>query len=469
MDKKLRGNLSLNILYNLLSVIVPFITAPYLGRVLGVTSVGEYTYVFSIASYFVMFGLLGISNYGTRSIAQVRDNREVRSRVFWETYSMQFMTGATAFVFFLLYIIILGIHGRMLFLIMMPFVASSFLEVGWYCSGMEQFGRIVLRNALIKVLNLVLILALVRTPEHLTRYCVIMSICYFLSSIVLWPSILHEVTPCRMMFSLSKERFRSNLLLFVPILATSLYQVMDKIMIGALSNKDQLAFYEYADKIINIPTLVWGAMGAVMLSRISNLSGKGDLERAEGLLSESMDLTILIASFFCALVGSTSDELIRVYYGASFAPSAPILLLLLPVVFFAGWNQVLRMQYVIPKDLNRIYIVSTFLGAGVNLSLNLLLIKKYGAYGATAGTVAAYFVIALYFYVSLRKVLPLKSMLKKNLWLLLVAALTVVLVRFIRSFHGGGLVGLTLDVLCGSLFFLATVFLVFHRNKIRNE
>ena len=466
MDKKLKGNLSLNILYTLLSVIVPFITAPYLGRVLGVTSVGQYTYVFSIASYFVMFGLLGISNYGTRAIAQVREDREKRSQVFWETYSMQFLTGIAAVVVFLLYIFVRGIDGGTLFLIMMPFVASSFLEVGWYCSGMEQFGRIVFRNALIKALNLVLILTLVKTPDHLVRYCVIMSACYFLSSLVLWPGILREVAPGRLVFPVSKDRFRSNLLLFVPILATSIYQVMDKIMIGAIANKDQLAYYEYADKIINIPTLVWGAMGAVMLSRISHLTGKGDREGSEGLLSESMGLTILIASFFAALVGATSDELVEVYYGANFIPSAPILLLLLPVVFFAGWNQVLRMQYVIPKDLNRIFIVSTFLGAGINLILNLLLIKPYGAYGATAGTVAAYLAIALYFYFSLRRALPLKAMLRKYLWMLLVAALTVALVRFIRTFHGIGLGELILDVLCGSVFFLGVV-AVFGRKRIR--
>lgn len=465
MDKKLKGNLSLNILYNLLSVIVPFITAPYLGRVLGVTSVGQYTYVFSIASYFVMFGLLGISNYGTRAIAQVREDRERRSQVFWETYSMQFLTGLAAVVFFLLYILIRGIDGGTLFLIMMPFVASSFLEVAWYCSGMEQFKRIVLRNALIKALNLVLILTLVKTPDHLVRYCVIMSACYFLSSVILWPSILGEVGHPRLFIPVSNEHFKSNLLLFVPILATSIYQVMDKIMIGALADKDQLAFYEYADKIITIPAMIYVAMGSVMLSRISNLTGKGDQEGSVGLLSEAMGLTILIASFFVALVGGTSDELVQVYYGANFNPSAPVLLLLLPVVFLAGWNQALRMQYVIPKDLNRVYIVSTFLGAGINLILNLLLIKRYGAYGATVGTIAAYLAIAVYYYVSLRGELPLKTILKKNAWLLLVVALTIALVRLIRTFHGIGIWELLLDGACGGLFFVAAIVL-FGRKRI---
>lgn len=465
MDNKLKGNLSLNIIYNLLSVVVPFITAPYLGRVLGVTSVGRYTYVFSIASYFVMFGLLGISNYGTRAIAQVREDRKERSRVFWEIYTMQFLTGLVATFVFLFYVILRGIGDRVLFMIMLPVVATSFLEVGWFCSGMEQFKKIVFRNAIVKILNLSLILLLVKNESHLVRYCIIMSGCYFLSAVILWPSIIYDVNYPRLIIPVPKERMRANLLLFVPILATSIYQVMDKIMIGALANKDQLAFYEYADKIISIPALIFVSMGSVMLSRISNLTGKGDQEGSVGLLSEAMGLTILIACFFVALVGATSDELVEVYYGKDFNPSAPVLLMLLPVVFLAGWNQALRMQYIIPKDLNRIYIKSTFLGAGVNFISNLLLIKKYGAYGATAGTIAAYLVIAIFYYVSLRGELPLKTILKKNAWMFLLTVLTIALVRFIRTFHEISFMGLLLDVLCGVIFF-GTIILLFGKKRI---
>ena len=78
MDKKLGKNLVMSIGYNLLTMIVPFITAPYLGRVLGAENVGIYTYVNSIAAYFVMFGMLGFRNYGNRTIARVRDNPEKR-------------------------------------------------------------------------------------------------------------------------------------------------------------------------------------------------------------------------------------------------------------------------------------------------------------------------------------------------------------------------------------------------------
>ena len=98
MDRKLGKNLIMSIGYNLLTTIVPFITAPYLGRVLGAENVGIYTYVHSIASYFVMFGLLGFRNYGNRTIARVRDSLEERSKAFSELFSLQLLTGGISCV-----------------------------------------------------------------------------------------------------------------------------------------------------------------------------------------------------------------------------------------------------------------------------------------------------------------------------------------------------------------------------------
>lgn len=110
MDKKLGKNLVMSIGYNLLTMIVPFITAPYLGRVLGAENVGSYTYGHSISAYFVMFGMLGFRNYGNRTIASVRDNYEERSKAFSQVFSLQFLTGGIypVSLFWLIIDIIIG-------------------------------------------------------------------------------------------------------------------------------------------------------------------------------------------------------------------------------------------------------------------------------------------------------------------------------------------------------------------------
>ena len=70
----IKKNFIYNSLYQLLVIVVPLITTPYLSRILGATGIGEYSYAFSVSSYFVMFIMLGLNNYGNREVAKCRDN-----------------------------------------------------------------------------------------------------------------------------------------------------------------------------------------------------------------------------------------------------------------------------------------------------------------------------------------------------------------------------------------------------------
>ena len=61
----LKKNLFYQTLYQILATAFPLITTPYVSRVLGSHNIGTYTYVATIANYFVVFSMLGITDYGT--------------------------------------------------------------------------------------------------------------------------------------------------------------------------------------------------------------------------------------------------------------------------------------------------------------------------------------------------------------------------------------------------------------------
>ena len=60
--------------YQILVLIIPLITAPYISRTLGPTGVGEYTYTYSIITWFMLITNIGVSYYGDRQIAYVRND-----------------------------------------------------------------------------------------------------------------------------------------------------------------------------------------------------------------------------------------------------------------------------------------------------------------------------------------------------------------------------------------------------------
>lgn len=68
---KIRTNFFLNGAYQVLNVIVPLVTTPYLARTIGAEGNGVFTYTQAVVNYFVLFAMLGISSYGVRAIAEV--------------------------------------------------------------------------------------------------------------------------------------------------------------------------------------------------------------------------------------------------------------------------------------------------------------------------------------------------------------------------------------------------------------
>ena len=103
---EIKKNLIYNVTYQILVIILPFITAPYISRVLGAHNVGVYSYTQAFANYFYLFAMLGVMNYGN-TIAAVRDDFEEIKRRFWEIFSSQFFAGILVSIgmFFIVFIL----------------------------------------------------------------------------------------------------------------------------------------------------------------------------------------------------------------------------------------------------------------------------------------------------------------------------------------------------------------------------
>ena len=100
----MRLNFILSMAYQVLVVILPMITAPYVARVLGADKNGIYSFTASYQTYFSMFAALGTVSYGSREIARNRKNRQLRSKLFWEIELMTVLTSTLSILAFLVFI-----------------------------------------------------------------------------------------------------------------------------------------------------------------------------------------------------------------------------------------------------------------------------------------------------------------------------------------------------------------------------
>ena len=355
-----KKNFIYNIIYQVLILIIPLILSPYLSRVIYADGIGIYSYTYSIIHYFMLLTMLGVNNYGNRSIAKVRDNKDKLSKVFWSIYLLQLIMGIIMIILYIGFVLIFNNHYKIVALIQSLFIVSAMLDINWFFFGMEEFKKTITRNTFVKIGNALLVFLLVKSSDDVWIYTLIMAGMTCLSQIILWSFLRKYVKFKKITWNDIKKHIKPNLVLFIPIIAVSLYKIMDKIMLGAMSSVSEVGFYENAEKIINIPLALITALGTVMLPRISNLTSKGDDKKIKEYINKSERFVMFMSFSMCCGLIAVGYNFAPLFFGKSFQKSGILIMLLSITLPFLSFANVLRTQYLIPNEQDKIYIKSVF-------------------------------------------------------------------------------------------------------------
>lgn len=455
------SNIVYNVGYNILILIVPFITAPYVSRVLHPEGVGTFSVTTAVTKYFWMFGMLGMANYGNRKIAAVRDDPQKMSREFSNLFYFHLISSLLSNVLFFAYIFLFGYDQFGITIIcQIPYLLATIFEVSWFFSGTEQFRIMVIKNSIIKISTAAAVFLFVKTEEDVWIYILINTLSLFAGQIVLWPFMLKQVRFCKPEWHEIRKQLRPNLILMVSVVAVSVYVLMDRIMIEWLSTREQVGFYENTSKIFNMCAGIIGAVGTVMLPRMTYLLSNSEKGYAMTVLSKSIRYIMTIAIAIAFGMAGISKEFSVVYFGDEFAACGIMIAIVSAALLFYSWENILKTQFLLPNTKDKIYVQGTIVAAICNLILNYLFIPRLGAVGAVIGTVGAQAGAAVYESLRVRKELPFKQYLRDLLPLVLFGAAMFALCRFVGVGMGFNWYTIIAQIVSGALLFiiLATVY-----------
>ena len=462
MEPNLKKNYIYRVLYEVLMIISPFISAPYISRVLGAAGVGDYNFSYSILTYFLLVGALGTSSYGAREISRARNDKSAISKLFWE---IELLTVATCGVALIGWIgvILFSSKYRLFYIALTPFIFGVMLDISWFFSGLERVGTIVLRNTIVRVSFIILVFVLVKKPEDVIIYTLINSFASLLSNLSMWfllPKMLVKVDIKELKF---RHHFRETLVYFIPAIATSIYTVLDKTLIGLITdNSYQSGYYAQAEKVIRIvKSVVFTSVNAVMGVRMSYLFAEKRLEEVRIRLARSMNFIYLLSFGGLFGVSAIAPRFVPVFFGEGYDPVIPLLYLMAPLIIIVGTANCLGGQYFIPSGQRKRTARVLIMCACINLCLNLIMIPKYGAAGATVATVLSEsFTMVVYVKISAG------YMTFKKLGLfaykrVFAGVLMFGLIRLLdRLPVSSGMVLLLMEVVCGAAFYGAVLLLM---------
>lgn len=453
MNTNVTKNYLYNLIYQIAVLIIPLITAPYLSRILGAEGIGVYSYNYSIAYYFCLFVMLGVNNYGNRSIAKCLGLKERINRVFCEIFYMQFIIGIIVMIVYLVYALLIS-ENSYIALCYTPFLISYMLDVTWLFFGQEDFKIILIRNLIVKVITALAIFTLVKNQSDVIMYILIMSIGALLSQLIVWPKVLKENRLLHIKNSDVLKHLKPNIILFIPVIAVSIYRTMDKIMLGSMSTMIQVGYYENSEKLISILLSFITALGTVMLPRMSALYESKDDEQIQKMLSNSIVFVSFAASLVSCGVASIATNLVVVYYGKEYIDSGIILQLLCVTVPCISYANIVRMQILVPQGKDKAYVLSCFVGAIINLVFNTILIPSMQGTGAAIGTIAAETSVLITQIAFSKEKINLKYERKTIICVWLNAILMFAIVTIIGSFMQIGPISLLIQIFVGTISYI---------------
>lgn len=431
--KSLKKNYIYNVLYQVLLVIIPLITIPYLSRTLGPSGIGTVSFAESIVSYFVLFANLGINIYGQREISYAQDDKSRRSIVFYNVFITKLIISLVVLIVYALcYFTILN---SIIYLILSLQIISVIFDITWFFQGIEEFDKIVIRNTIIKLLNIIFIYTFVKGQDSVIIYCVSVVLFPLLGFLSLWPNLSTYLDRIDLSKINIANVLKVSLTLFLPTIAIQVYTVLDKTMIGIIT-KDVLenGYYEQSIKISRSLLMLITALSTVVIPRVGYYYDKNDHNMVKDILYRSYRFVFMMSIPMCFGLYFVSYNFIPWFLGAGFDKSIVLTQIFSLLIICISLSNVTGMQYFVPTEQQTKLTISVCIGAAVNFMLNCLLIPNFKSVGAALASVIAEAIITIIQFILAKDYISISKILKKaTKYLISGIVMLIILFAFARN------------------------------------
>lgn len=443
------------------NILFPILSFPYASRILGPAGIGKVQMVSSFAQYFALIAAMGVPIYGIQAIARNRYNAKKLATVFSELVSICFISSV---LLSLIYVFII-FHfpffrsNIQLYCYAVILVVLGFSSIDWFYSGLEEFKVIALRSVAIKIISLVYLFLYVKNKDDFGMYLWLTIFSLLGNNMI---SMLMAGKRTGLVFKNLNlvQHIKPLMYIFITSIATSMYIVLDTVILGFLSDETAVGLYTAAIKLtkITVPFII--SLGVVLIPKLTKSVADNNMEEMQRLLSESFHFInfFSIPVVFGLLV--LAPEFVIVFSGSEFASATASMQILSLLPLLIGLGHFFTYQILLPAGKNRYIFLSVIIGMVVGLLLNFILIPFLKERGAAIANVSCELVIIVLSFYFVKKQYKFKYK-----WELLFKAITcsipfLPIVLLIRLFEINAIPTLIISfILCTSTYFCVQYFL----------
>lgn len=400
----IKKNLFFSILLIVANYLFPFLTYPYVSRILGVANIGICNFTDSVINYFILFSMLGIDTLGVREVARNKGDRQALDKTFSNLFIVNMLL--TSLMLVLLIVLTFTVkefseHKDLMFLGAFKLVFNSLL-VEWLYKGLEEFKLISLRSIAVKTLYVAGVFLLVRERDDIWIYYMLSCAMVVANALV---NIILSRSKVRVRFSGLRltSTFKSMLAIGLYAILTSMYTTFNVVFLGFAAGDTQVGLYTTATKLYAMVMALFTAFTGVMIPRMSNLVSEGEMDKFRSYFGKAVDVLFAFSFPIVIWMIGMAPDIVRLISGPEYGAAVTPMMIIAPLVFIIGYEQILVLQTLLPLGKDKVLLRNSAIGAFTGVCLNLLLVPTLMAVGSAVVWISSEVLILILSQLVVRK------------------------------------------------------------------
>lgn len=404
-------NFIFNFLKTLLRALFPVISLTYVTRILGPDGVGKVQFSRSFVMYFTSIAMLGVSYYGVREGARVRNDRIKLSKFAHEMLIINGISTIVAYVLLsIIWIFSKTLHDyTVLICIFSVGIVLGGMGMEWLYGAVEEYGFLAIRSMIFQALALLWMFIFVRNKSDVEMYAIALLISYS-------GFYVANFFSCHKFINFNyqgkyeiKKHLKPIFLLFAMEISIEMYTLLDTVMLGYLTNDTEVGYYHTAARVARVLCALIASLGTVLIPRISYLIEAGKTDQLNVLVAKSYSFAFMMSIPVCIGLMLYSSEVMRTIGGKGYGEAVSTSMIMSLVILMSPISMATNQQTFIPMRKEYLIVITTSIGAVVDMVLNFFLIPLYQRNGAAIATVCSELVVVLISYYNAKKYINVKG------------------------------------------------------------
>lgn len=403
LPKSIRKNFLYQMVFQTIKIFMPIVTIPIVSNALGSEGIGTSLFTGSIAEYFVLFSSLGINIYGNREIAIARDNPEKLEKTFSELVVLKLLTTVSSLIGYFLVVNFFFPDDKLIYFLQSFHILAVLFDISWFFMGLEDFKKVTVSHLTIQILMFLSIVFFIKDYSDLHLYVFIIAFANTASQALMWFFARKLIRFKSIQLKSMMRHFSQLWVYFIPQIAITLYSTLNQTLLGIFSGEVAVGLYGNAVKISATIVTMISTINSVMLPRMSHLFANQQLQQIKTSLSEVVHGQLFISIPAAFGLSAVVSKLVPWFFGQDFLELIQLIPAYTLVIIVVPLGMSISNLYLLPTGNTKIYTFSVFLGAGISVVLNVILIPILGPMGAIITTVGVETFVTLFRLLYLRK------------------------------------------------------------------